>query len=374
MKKSDIAIIGGGLAGLTAAIHLAGKDFSVAVYEKEKYPTHKVCGEYLSREILPYFKSLSIDISSLHPVDIGRLVYSTPSGNTINSSLPLGGIGVSRYSLDNHLMQKAREAGVEIYNTTVQTVEFTDGGFVVNQNLEGEIKASIVLGAFGKRSILDKKLNRSFIEQKTGWLAVKAHYQLPQYPETTVSLHNFKGGYCGLSKTETGAVNVCYLATYESFKKHKDPEKYKEEVLCKNPHLKNFFENAEPLFEKDITIAQIYFSKKSLVEKHIMMIGDAAGMIHPLCGNGMAMGIHSAKIASETILKYYSKGSCNRAAMEKDYINSWNKTFSARLKAGRILQKILLNPTIAEASHHLIKTFPPMLHYIINKTHGKPLV
>lgn len=374
MKKAEIVIVGGGLAGLTAAIHLANNGLRVCLFEKESYPHHKVCGEYLSREILPYLQTLNLSLSKLKPVEINKLVYSTPLGNTIHAELPLGGFGISRYALDNFLYLKAKEIGVEIIHEPVIDITFNRDKFLLTTQQGLETTADLVLGAFGKRSVLDKKLNRGFITQKSGWLAVKSHYKMDRYPGNTVSLHNFKGGYCGLSKTETGTVNVCYLATYKSFKAHKNSEAYKNEVLCENPHLNSFFGQAKPLFEKELTIAQVSFHKKSLVENHILMLGDAAGLIHPLCGNGMAMAIHSAKLASESILKYYKPSGFNRTEIEDNYTRQWNFEFRSRLKTGRILQKILLNQGLAEISQTLIKAFPQVLPKIISKTHGKPIL
>ncbi len=374
MKKADIGIVGGGLAGLTAAIHLASRGLKVLLFEKEEYPHHKVCGEYLSREILPYLESLNISLDSLDPKIIDQLLYTTPSGKTIKTDLKSGGIGISRYALDNYLYEKARELNVQIIQQTVSIISFEDEVFEMSTSENQVFSAKIVLGAFGKRSSLDKKLNREFIKKKSGWLAVKAHYKLDDYPENRVSLHNFKGGYCGLSKTETGAVNVCYLASYESFKDYKNIDSYKEEVLCKNPQLKTFFAEAVPLFETDLSIAQVSFEKKSLVEDHILMLGDAAGLIHPLCGNGMAMAFHSAKLASESILKYYDPNAFSRTDIEKEYIKKWNKQFKSRMKIGSVLQKILLKPFLAEASQNLIKMFPSLLPFIITKTHGKPVI
>ncbi|MGM0392554.1 MAG: NAD(P)/FAD-dependent oxidoreductase [Bacteroidota bacterium] len=374
MKKADIGIVGGGLAGLTAAIHLASCGLKVLLFEKEAYPHHKVCGEYLSREILPYLESLNISLESLNPTTIDQLFYSTPSGKTIKSDLKLGGIGISRYALDNFLYEKAKEHNVEIIQQMVTTINFAEEAFKIVTSNNQIVSANIVLGAFGKRSILDKKLNRGFIEKKSGWLAVKAHYKHDDYPQNRVSLHNFNGGYCGLSKTETGAVNVCYLATYASFKDYKNTNSFKEEVLCKNPELKNFFDEATPLFETDLSIAQVSFDKKSLVEDHILMLGDAAGLIHPLCGNGMAMALHSAKLASESILKYYGPKAFSRTDIEKEYIEKWNQQFRSRMKIGSLLQKILLKPVLAEASQNIIKTFPSLLPFIITKTHGKPVI
>lgn len=374
MKKTDIGIVGGGLAGLTAAIHLASCGLKVLLFEKEKYPHHKVCGEYLSREILPYLESLNISLESLNPKKIDQLHYSTPSGKNIKTDLKLGGIGISRYALDNYLYEKAKEHGVDVVQQTVEEINYAEEGFKISSSNNQIVSAKIVLGAFGKRSGLDKKLNRGFIEKKSGWLAVKAHYKLDDYPDNRVSLHNFEGGYCGLSKTETGAVNVCYLASYESFKGHKNINVYKEEVLCKNPQLKTFFDKAIPLFETDLSIAQVSFDKKSLVEDHILMLGDAAGLIHPLCGNGMAMAFHSAKMASESILKFYDPNTFSRTDIEKEYIKKWNQEFKLRMKIGSVLQKILLRPFLAEASQNIIKLVPSILPFIITKTHGKPVI
>ena len=374
MEHPGVIVIGGGLAGLTAAIHLSKKGVPVQLFEKEVYPKHKVCGEYISREILPYLKSLGIDLLELNPSLINELFYSTRKGKSIKTKLPLGGFGLSRYTLDNFLLKKAKESGAEVFCEAVIQVKFTANKEFIIQTASGkEYKSSIVLGAFGKRSGLDKKLERNFIKEKSSWLAVKSHYHHPEFPADQVALHNFKGGYCGLSKTETGAINVCYLVSYSSFKKYKKPELFKEKVLMQNKHLHKFFNEAEALFEKELSIAQVSFSQKKTVEEHILMLGDAAGLIHPLCGNGMAMAMHSAKIASELILDQ-EKDNFSRKNMEEEYRFRWNESFGKRLQAGRVLQNILLNPTLADVSHRLVKTVPSILPKIISQTHGRPLI
>ncbi|WP_091266271.1 NAD(P)/FAD-dependent oxidoreductase [Gillisia sp. Hel1_33_143] len=373
-EQKKVTVLGGGLAGLTAAIHLSKYGFEVCVIEKEAYPRHKVCGEYISAEILPYLKSLELDLEELSPEHISKLIYSTTSGNKIETELDLGGIGLSRYALDHFLYQKAVKIGVKVLQDTVVNVVFIEEKFRVDTINSRSIVSDLVLGAYGKRSNLDKKLKREFIENKNGWLGIKSHYSNSNFPEDTVALHNFEGGYCGLSKTETGAVNVCYLATYKSFKKHKDPEAFKLNVLYKNPYLKEFFENSTQLFDKDLSIAQISFERKSIVEDHILMLGDAAGLIHPLCGNGMAMAMHSAKIASEAIINNYNDFKLDRMALEQEYRSQWKSNFSSRLKFGGILQRVLLNPILAESTQKVVSIIPSILPFIIKKTHGSPIV
>src|SRR5690554_6642364 len=100
-KDTDILIIGGGLAGLTAGIHLSRHHLRVLLIEKQKYPQHKVCGEYVSNEVLPYLQQLDIDVDALQPSQLHRFLLSTVEGKTIGCDLPLGGFGVSRYALDH---------------------------------------------------------------------------------------------------------------------------------------------------------------------------------------------------------------------------------------------------------------------------------
>lgn len=374
MEKKTIGIIGGGLSGLVAAIHLSKYNLPVTLFEKEGYPNHKVCGEYVSREILPYLKQLDINLTDLDPVQINKLQYSTVSGKIVNTDLPLGGLGISRFALDEFLYQKALASGVTFIKALVTDVDFKDDEFEITTNQKDTFQFQVVLGAYGKRSLLDKKLDRDFIDQKSGWLAIKGHYQKDDFPDDLVMLHNFKGGYCGLSKTESGAINVCYLASYNSFKQHKDPIIFKNKVLLQNPNLRAFFQEATPLFEKDMSIAQISFEKKSSVQDHILMLGDAAGLIHPLSGNGMAMAIHSAKIASEVVLNYYENEKISREAMEEDYQKKWKEQFSSRLQMGGLLQRVLLSPSLSGFIQRIISLFPSLLPKIISKTHGKPIL
>ncbi len=373
MKKSfPVVIVGGGLAGLTAAIHLSKIGIQALLIEKNSFPKHKVCGEYISNEVLPYLNWLGLNISGLHPTNITKLQFSTTNGTTINHKLTLGGFGISRYTLDEFLYKKALDNGCEILQETVENIDFKADNFTITTSNNAIINSKIVLGAFGKRSSIDLKLNRNFIQKKSPWLAVKAHYE-GDFPNDLVGLHNFKGGYCGVSKVENDTINVCYLANYETFKQFKNIEDYQKEIVSKNPHLKAIFENAILLFEKPLTISQISFEKKQAVENHMLMIGDSAGLIHPLCGNGMAMAIHSAKIASELVAEFYTGEIKSRTDLENQFVEKWNFNFKKRLRAGRFLSSILQKPKLSEALMRILVRAHFLLALIIKKTHGKPI-
>jgi len=370
-QQFDIIIIGGGLAGLTCAIHLSKRDVSVALIEKNTYPNHKVCGEYVSNEVLAYLIKLGIDPIESKAVKISKFKISNTEGALLQADLPLGGFGISRYALDNLLYKKAKTKTEFIFET-VADINFSEDIFTVSTKEKNTFKAKNVVGSFGKRSNIDKKLGRPFFQKKSNWIGIKAHYNFDM-PNNEVQLHNFNGGYCGLSKTETGNVNACYLTTYKSYQISKNTIDFQKNIMSQNPYLAEFFSKAVPIFEKPLTISQISFSQKSCIEDHIFMIGDSAGLIHPLCGNGMAMAIHSAKIFSELYLKS-QENVTSRDALEVAYVEEWEKNFKKRLRYGRKIQSLLLNPLSAKIGFNTVKAFPSILPKIINKTHGSPII
>jgi flavin-dependent dehydrogenase len=371
-KSFEIIIIGGGLAGLCNAIHLSKFGKSVLLIEKNEYPKHKVCGEYISNEVLPYLSFLDINPFDFGAVKIDEFQLSTTKNNLITAKLPLGGFGISRYKLDFILSEKAKENGVVILQDSVLNVQFTDDFFTVETKENKAFTAKIAIGAFGKRSLLDVKMNRAFIQKKSPYLGVKIHVK-GNFPTNLVALHNFKGGYCGVSKVENNAINLCYITNYTSFKKYKNIDDFQEQVVFKNQFLKEIFLNSKAIFEKPLSISQISFETKKPVENNLLMCGDSAGMIHPLCGNGMSMAIESAQLASLLILNCLNGKIESRKTLEKQYLRQWNKKFRLRLKAGHFIAMLFRKDKIAAVLLQILKKLPFLLPIIIKQTHGKPM-
>ena len=104
------------------------------------------------------------------------------------------------------------------------------------------------------------------------------------------------------------------------------------------------------------------------------MGGDAAGMIHPLCGNGMAMAIHSAKILSDLLILFFDEKRLSREQLEKAYVAQWKNTFSSRLRTGNFLQTFFKKDKLGELAMDALMLAPKALPIIIKKTHGTPIV
>ena len=368
----EVIVIGGGLAGLCNAIHLSKFGKKVLLIEKNNYPKHKVCGEYISNEVLPYLDFLEVNPFEFGAVKIDEFELSTTKNNVIEAKLPLGGFGISRYTLDFELYKKAIQNGVTILQDSVLDINFKNDEFFVETKENKEVTAKICIGAFGKRSLLDVNLNRDFIKKKSPYLGVKIHVK-GNHNQNLVALHNFIGGYCGVSKVENDAINLCYISSFSSFKKYKNIEEFQEKVVFQNQYLKEIYRNSKPLFSQPLSISQISFEKKKPVENHIIMCGDAAGMIHPLCGNGMSMAIQAAQLAAPLVLQYLNGAITNRKQLEKQYIANWNKQFKWRLKAGHFIAMLFRKQKIANMLLYFLKKMPFLLPIIIKQTHGKPI-
>jgi flavin-dependent dehydrogenase len=370
----DCAIIGGGLAGLTLAIQLRKKGLNIILFEKEEFPFHKVCGEYIAMESWNYLEACGVKLSEMNLPQITKLHVSAPNGNLIKHQLNPGGFGISRYTLDNELAKIAKQIGVELLDDTkVIDVQFENELFQINTQ-NNIYSSKIVLGAYGKRSNLDIKLKRNFIQlsdKNINYVGVKYHVKA-DLPVDLIELHNFSDGYCGISKVDGESYCLCYLTTADNLKKSgNDIKKMEENILMKNPFLKKYFTEFPVLFDAPLAISQINFSSKKSIENHIIMLGDAAGLITPLCGNGMSMALHASKILSELLHSYF-ENKLSRDELEKLYSRLWNKQFANRLKVGRIIQSFFGNEKLTNIFISVLKPFPFLVKKLIKLTHGKP--
>ncbi len=361
-------VIGGGLAGLTAARELAASGWDVLVFEKHPLPHHKVCGEYLSLEVVPYLEGSGVALEDAPRIDTFRL--HTTRGNQVTTRLPLGGIGISRYALDYRLFQAAREAGAHFRWEAVEAVAFSEGSFLV-QTRGSAYRAAQVLGAWGKRSAMDRVLHRPFFSQPSPWMGIKMHFEAA-YPANEVGLYPFRGGYGGLSVTETGAVNFCYLIHRDRFRESAGPMACTRELIQEQPGLRKTLSGAAPLFEKPLSISNLFFGKKQLQSDRVLMAGDAARLIHPLCGNGMAMAIETGRLQARLTGRWLRGEFGEQKDLLREFQTTWEGTFSRRLHTGTRLQGLLTRSGGLEISLWLASRFPGLLRRIIRNTHGSP--
>lgn len=375
ISASDVVVIGGGLAGCSAAITLAQSGHNVVLSEAKSYPNHKVCGEFMSPHCTDHLRALGVldAVMALRPAMIDKTRITTPDGRDWQAALPGHAIGISRYALDALLVQRAQTLGVRVLdNTTITDINGSlDRGFTLNARSGGAaqtLHARCTIAAYGKRSGLDRTLNRHFLGQKHPYVGLKNHFIGTPLP-ASVDLHSFAGGYCGISEIENGMTNVCLLVRQDVFQAVSggDIAVFIAWMRQQNPALEAWLSQAHPVFERWLSISQIPFTRKTALEQDVLMTGDAAGLIAPLAGDGMEMALRGGRLAAAATAAFLT-GGWSAPQLRETYPNQWRTAFSPRLRLGRLLQAVMLRPVLLSAGLRIVQQLPALGHFFIRQT------
>lgn len=271
----DVLIAGGGLAGCSAAIHLAKSGSRVLLLERTKYPAHKLCGEFLSVETTEAFERLGVleQIRRAGAQPITSILMTTVHGASFQQSLPGTALGLSRYQLDSLLFERARAVGVDARDgvSVLGIGGNLDQGFRI-ETAFGEFETRVVLGAYGKKSPLDKSLSRPVEKWGSPLVGYKEHCAGPAMPGV-VEVHLFPGGYCGLAQVEDGRINVCWVARREVIEAAGgDRGRAMRETLAKNPALASRLAALTPVAGTLRAIGGVTLAPKGLLQNDVLMI------------------------------------------------------------------------------------------------------
>ena len=307
-------MVGGGLAGSAAAIWLARAGRPVTLWEKERLPHHKICGEFLSWEAQAFLSDLGLDVSTLGAVEIDRLRLVT-ARRTIETRLGFTARSVTRRVLDAAMLDMAAAAGADVQRG-VTARELRPGGEVVAGH--GVLKADSLLLATGKSNL--RGAVRDGAGTLNGQLGFKAYLRLAPAERAALAGHVelilFRGGYAGLQLVERDAANLCFLVS---------PERWKAcggaftallaDLSAEVPHLGQRLAGAVPLLDRPLAISGVpygYLHRPSGSEP-MWRLGDQAAVIPSFTGDGMSLALHSARLATAALLTGNDPGSYYRA-------------------------------------------------------------
>lgn len=368
----DVVVIGGGVAGSAAALQLARRGVSVMLLEKRALPAGKLCGEFLSPEVVASFRRLGVleEVREAGARAVRRVRATTPGGAVFEEQFPCPGLSLSRYRLDELLFRRAaRESTSALDGTAVRAVEGSLAEGFVLATRERTYRARLVLGAWGRRGLLDRKIGRDMSAQQSPFVAFKAHYAGPPVPGA-VELYAFSGGYCGLVEVEDGRTNVCWISHEELLRAAAgEPEAMLEEVFGENPTLGARFENLERVSDSFSAVSQVTVRPKCPVEGEVCMIGDTAGMIAPMCGDGMAMALRSAELIAPRAQAFLA-GRLSGRGLRASYEVAWGREFARRMRLGRWMHHGFMQPLVAEAGVRLSRMAPALGRWMIRNTRG----
>lgn len=372
----DVIIIGAGLSGASAAISLAKRGLQVLALEAGDFPRHKVCGEFLSPESKAVLERLGtlqrIFDAGAHSINSARIV--APNGRAIRTPIPGSALSISRWQLDAILAAALIESGGILQTQTrVKSIERQGTEFLVHTSGQ-TLRARRVIAAPGRNS---SALQRAKDESLTKYVGFKTHLWDADVPPHLVELHTWRGGYCGLSRIEGGRVNACLLARYD-FIDGRSPDEVWSALQKDLPFLKMRVRCSE-LAMPWLATANITFAAPQPLAKAyagtcsddgaILCAGDAAGFIHPLTGDGMAMALHGGELAAATVASSL-RGELEIGQMASIYQAAWQREFGARLKWATRLQSILIEPERTAPALALASHWPRLAQWAVARTRG----
>ena len=321
--NTDIAVIGGGLAGAAMAVHMAGRGRQVLLIEREVGPHDKVCGEFLSREALLHLRALDIDPAALGGHAIGRVRLSA-GGAVAEADLPFQGLGLSRRVLDEVLLDKAREAGAALLRgRRVQALEPHGDGHRLRLEDGRLIAAAHAVLATGKHDLRGWKRGPGRQNDLVGF---KLHLRLT--PEQRrildghVELALFRGGYAGLQMVEQGQATLCLLIRRSRLAELGGAW---SDVLraagAEAPLLARRLGGSEAVQARPLSIAGIPYGFMGRPDEApgagVWRLGDQSTVIPSFTGDGMSIALHGAALAA-TLLGEGARPSTLQAAMRRD--------------------------------------------------------
>jgi flavin-dependent dehydrogenase len=202
-------------------------------------------------------------------------------------------------------------------------------------------------------------------------VAFKAHYAGPAAPalSQTIELHSAPGGYCGLSPVETNRINVCWIGRVEALQSAGGtPHAMLTGHLRQNAALDARLQGLERVSEGFEAVSQVPLMQKERFVNDVCMIGDAAGMIAPLCGDGMGMALQTADLVTPLLDRFLREGAAH--TLKHDYRAAWTDTFGQRMRLGRWAHAAAFRPRAAQTLIRACHWMPPLARWLIRSTRG----
>ena len=363
---TKVLVIGAGVAGCAAAIALRQAGVEVVLLDKACGSPQRFCGEFVSGEALESLDELGVagQVDALGPNRIRRLRMHAMGGS--GYELPLGreGLGLSRRALDAALLKRAVELGARpMTGASVFAIEGGEQSGYRTRVLAGSqatvVRSKAVIGAYGKRSGIDRILGREFVRRSNPYVGVKCHFRGARGADR-VELFLFRGGYCGVVGIEGGETNVCLLARQQALRESGgSPEKLLQSVGRDNSGFARRMSEAEPVEGTLMVISQIPFQPKQQVVNGVFMAGDSAGVMPPFLGIGVAAGLRSGWACGEVIGRW-TKGEMDFEEARWAYETWWRRGFQTSQKWGNVASRLLCQRAVGSAAVMALNLFPQL--------------
>ncbi|MDQ1914610.1 FAD-dependent monooxygenase [Paenibacillus sp. GD4] len=372
----DVIVAGAGLAGTSLAYALAGRGWSVLLVDRHTFPRHKVCGEFLSPEAGRSLAALGLDslVRSLRPALIDTVRITCDAGPTLEAPLPGQAWGLSRRTLDLVLLEASKQQGVTVWTGATVTAihELLPGGYQVELRCAGEkriLKSRVVAGAWGRSS---PSLSLSRDQKKSvpasSYIGLTTHLRSSSPKASEVELYFTEGGYLGISPIEGGNWNAAALVRAEAFRASgSTTQGMWDRMGAGNAELRTKLAPEAHIPGTAAAVAPVMPGRRICAWDKSPHVGDAAAVISPLSGDGMALALRSAELTAEYADRYL-RGSLTLSGWRRQYEAQLRTEWTGPLRWSSLLQTALQSRSLAPLLLRLGSVTPWLTSMCIRRT------
>jgi geranylgeranyl reductase family protein len=347
MAKYDAVICGAGPSGSTAAKYMAEKGLKVVLLEKSSFPRDKPCGGALRPSVIEEFDYVRNGIQKIpHNVCYRAKMYPPSLNNFVDYSPgKVVMYNVQRKHFDSMLAEFARSAGAELRERAeVENVSVKGDGYALQLKNGEEVEGKVIIGAGGMHDLVARFLRKKeglpekWLKSEIG-LSIVEEYEvnedfiIDRFGEEHTSYFYLKPrnlyGYAWIFPKEN-VLNIGFGAFWKDMKKINIKQEFAEYLrLLKKEELVP--PNLSPLRPKGGLIPLrggigISYSDRML------LIGDAAGFVSPIGGDGIYYGMSSGRMAADVVEYAVEHDSFEKNTLSR-YQEEWYKRWGKDLKA-----------------------------------------
>jgi geranylgeranyl reductase family protein len=303
----DVLVVGAGPAGAAAGIAARRRGLDVLVVDKARFPRDKTCGDGLTTAALRLLEQLGVDLRMLPGyMPVRETVLVAPDGRRVSLPMPPEGdhaAVIPRVELDAALVAKARDTGVEVRDgTAVSAIEVNSDGVTVSLGDNGAVRAGFVIAADGHYSFVRRCLRPPAPPELGTWHAFRQYFRGVDDPRLYVLFEaDLLPGYAWVFPLPEGRANVGFGVLRRPGMTGKELNARWRELLTRRSVRTVLGPDAEPEATHRAWPIPASFEYDALADGRVLYVGDAANVVDPLTGEGIAQAIETAALAVDAI-------------------------------------------------------------------------
>lgn len=335
---SDVVIVGAGPAGTSIALQLARAGVDVAILERLLFPRNKVCGEYLSSAAIQALHDLKVEdcLSGAYP--IRGIALAAYGSQQLRLALPGGGaFALARATLDDRLLHAALAAGARLWrggymynepDAAGQRVVFRDDHGALQS-----LRTRMLVGADGAWSSVAVRNGMAAQRRRGGRWAVGGHLT-HQAPSDELEMNVGPGGYFARNPLSRDSVNAMLVLPQPA--RAEETDGIVKQITSGR---RDFDESA---LVRRVAVGPLRYAPQRLMRERVILSGDAAGLLDPFIGQGVACALRLSFGAAQAVLARLAGVPQERVA--RGYIREWRSIIAPRKALSFLIDAMIRTP------------------------------